>query len=127
MHIEPLYGLIVLVLPIRCINTGTITREKFEALLSGLGLIILSNRITPKIIFYILAFKASYYSTHSSAHEMSGNKKIESKTWKQIIISIMKNNMDTSTKQNFCHKNASKPDSSFSITIDESYFDLIVK
>jgi hypothetical protein len=55
-HLVPEKGVLLLVLPLRCVNSKHIGgASKFEELLQGLGLTpLLPHRVTPKLIFFIL-------------------------------------------------------------------------
>jgi hypothetical protein len=55
-HLVPEKGVLLLVLPLRCVNSKHIGGAfKFEELLQGLGFTpLLPHRVTPKLIFFIL-------------------------------------------------------------------------
>lgn len=108
-------GVLLLVLPLRCINSKHVGGEaRFEALLQGLGLReALPKRTTPRLIFYILA-RAEEEEVAGAAHlcAQSGEE-----AWRDVVRAATAAHMSSSALKQFGRDYSEVPPTEFSLSL----------
>jgi protoheme ferro-lyase len=89
-QLRPDHGVLILVLPLRCVDSPLVGRKNFEDLLTGLGAIqVMAPRVTPKLIFYVLKTMTPRTADKGES------------TWTSSIKSSLRRNLSQETRALF--------------------------